>query len=755
MDIGPDLRMIINTQSSDAPVSEVSVLQGRIPDEDYYGLLESLNVKQQMILKHILKCVKTKDEPLHLFVTGGAGVGKSVLINTIYQSLQRYLGSKEGEDPENTRILLCAPTGTAAYNIRGLTNHKAFNIRVYQSIKNTSDQNILSAANLNTLRTLYRDLQFVIIDEISMVGNHMFKLINERLQQIKGNNKVFGGVHMLLVGDLFQLEAIRDGMIFETLSTRVLATVLWETFTMMELTTIMRQRDDLEFAHLLNRLREGCHTMQDIELLETRLVDWEDESVSDITHLYYQKDAAKARNTEVYNSAKGEKKTVEAIDSILGDLQPKVKARCFAAISTDPSETGGLHKQLLLAVGLRYELTTNIDVNDGLTNGAQCYLKYIDYQHSPNPSSTPSILWVVFDHNDIGIAARGKNRQYYSSSSIQHSWTPIFAIKRQFALFPHFVNVKAVRNQFPLTLSAARTIHKAQGSTMDKVVVTLPNIAKPHLHYVALSRVTSLNGLYIKELNPLKITVREDVKEEIKRLRTKKSENLSYTSPATLPTNCLKIAFLNTRSLHAHIKKVRNDHDLEHMDFIALAETKLKHSDSDHLYKLQNYDINRFDQSEYTGTRPPHGLVLYIRNTITPDIVLIQSDSSPDFEYFYFTYQLNQFIFLYRSPSSSTELFKQKFKTVLDKLDKNFPRLIVGDFNIDASDDKNKSLIKRLEEMSGCKQIVTEPTTNNHTTIDLAFTNIPQMSYSCIESIWSDHKILFSYVNSDCVDSEK
>ena len=425
-----------------------------------------------------------------------------------------------------------------------------------------------------------------------------------------------------------------------------------------------------------------------------------------------------------------------------------MKSRCANSISIDPSQTGGLHKQILLAIGLRYEITTNVDVKDGITNGSQCHLKLIDYRHSSEIPPKPSILWALFDNPEIGINTRAMNRQYFKRN-IQPSWTPIFAIKRQFFLYPTYAHVQAARNQFPLTLSAARTIHKSQGSTMDKVVVTLPNKRNPHMHYVALSRVTSLNGLYIKEFNHEKIKVREDVKEEVLRLRNFRPETLSYVNPDVLSSDCLKVAFLNCRSLHAHIKDVKNDHDLEQMDIIAFAETRLTSTDHNNMYSLQNFDMFRNDQAQSHTSRPPHGLVLYTKSNLIRDVTDYNSYTSTQFEYSYFTYNMNQFVIIYRSPSSNVSEFIQKYKHALENLNDNLQRLIIGDFNIDASDEKNKSVIQKLEDISGCKQIVIEPTTNYDTTIDLAFTNIPRMSYSCIESIWSDHKILFCYVNSD------
>ena len=100
----------------------------------------------------------------------------------------------------------------------------------------------------------------------------MFNFLILRLQQIMGSKEPFGGVSLITVGGLFQLKPVFDRWIFETSSTcyATLATNSWnDLFTLFELTDIMRQKDDRPFAELLNRLREGKHSKNDIECLKT------------------------------------------------------------------------------------------------------------------------------------------------------------------------------------------------------------------------------------------------------------------------------------------------------------------------------------------------------------------------------------------------------------------------------------------------------------------------------------------------------
>ena len=112
--------------------------------------------------------------------------------------------------------------------------------------------NLLSADELNTFRIKYRHLKVVIIDEISMVGNRTLSFIDTRLQQLTGTKAVFGGLSVIAVGDLYQLKPVGDKLICLDMEVGAssLARNLWtEHFKMYELVDIMRQKDDLDFAH--------------------------------------------------------------------------------------------------------------------------------------------------------------------------------------------------------------------------------------------------------------------------------------------------------------------------------------------------------------------------------------------------------------------------------------------------------------------------------------------------------------------------
>ena len=222
----------------------------RMSDDDYRRLVRSLNEKQRQFFYHVLHSIKTKDDPLRLFLSGGAGVGKSTVTNALYEALIRFVNSIAGENPDDVKVVKTAPTGKAAFNIKGNTLHAAFKIPANRGFEYCA----LDSDRLNTIRAKLNKLRVIFIDEISMVGSGMFNFLNLRLQQIMGTNEPFGGISLVTVGDLFQLKPVFDKWIFENPQSgyNEFATNIWtEYFTLFELREIMRQKDDKEFAQLL------------------------------------------------------------------------------------------------------------------------------------------------------------------------------------------------------------------------------------------------------------------------------------------------------------------------------------------------------------------------------------------------------------------------------------------------------------------------------------------------------------------------
>ena len=310
----------------------------------------------------------------------------------------------------------------------------------------------------------------IFIDEISMVGSGMFNFLNLRLQQIKGTNEPFGEISLVAVGDLFQLKPVFDKWIFKNSQSGYdeFATNFWtEYFTLFELTEIMRQKDDKEFAQLLNRLREGNHSVDDISILKQRLLNVRPEKDNypmNMAHLFTTNASVDAHNSTLYTLSKADKAQIKAVDIIVGGISDDLKKQRKNKIPEDPTKTMGLYSLASVATAAKYDLTTNIDVTDGLTNGAECVIENIDYR--VENSTRPSIIWVSFPYPDIGRNQRRENAHLYKAT-IDRNWTPVLEVTRQFRVNKKS-QVQILRRQFPLRPAAAKTIHRCQGDTLNE-----------------------------------------------------------------------------------------------------------------------------------------------------------------------------------------------------------------------------------------------------------------------------------------------
>ena len=153
-DTHPDLNKAFDHLSDNlgipsTPQSNKPLILNEMQDDKYQGFVQMLNKKQREFFYHALHLIKTSEKPFHAFLSGGCGVGKSHLIKSIYQAALKYYNSQAGDDFCRIQILLLAPTGKAAYLIKGNTIHSAFGIPASQCLKNYKP---LDSGILNTMR---------------------------------------------------------------------------------------------------------------------------------------------------------------------------------------------------------------------------------------------------------------------------------------------------------------------------------------------------------------------------------------------------------------------------------------------------------------------------------------------------------------------------------------------------------------------------------------------------------------------------
>ena len=202
-------------------------------------------------------------------VHGGAGTGKSRLINSIYTMLTETF-KKAGDDPCCPYVVLTSFTGAASANINGQTLHSLFGFKFGCTFLSMPEKQRAEK------RLLFRNLRCVIIDEISMVSADMLYNLDLRLREITMVDAVFGGLCVLAFGDLYQLEPVKARYVFKKPTNKEHALAftlrnLWKLFTVVTLVENHRQGEDKVFGDLLNRVRTGDHTEEDIALLQTRV----------------------------------------------------------------------------------------------------------------------------------------------------------------------------------------------------------------------------------------------------------------------------------------------------------------------------------------------------------------------------------------------------------------------------------------------------------------------------------------------------
>ena len=221
--------------------------------------------------------MKTSQQPVLRFLSGGAGTGKSYVLRALRETAERFYKSRAGENYQQHWTMTLAPTGKASFIAGGATVRSVLHVPANQTVTFRR----LDYESLDTLRTHISHVKVWLIYEILMVGHRMLSFIDQRFQEVNNSSHPFGSASVVVFGNLFQLLPVMDGFIFSDLSQShsqveqysALAPNLWKTnFTMFELSTIMRQQDSGSLAELLNRVRQGNHSEQDLELVRSRTV---------------------------------------------------------------------------------------------------------------------------------------------------------------------------------------------------------------------------------------------------------------------------------------------------------------------------------------------------------------------------------------------------------------------------------------------------------------------------------------------------
>jgi len=405
------------------------------------NLLDGIHVTDEY--KQVHSLIKT-NYPI-IFVTGNAGTGKSTLI----QYLRSVL---------NKNMIVLAPTGVAALNVEGVTIHSFFHLP--PRIHNDEDIKIVQD------RKLYQKLELLIIDEISMVRCDLLDSIDKFLRKNRSTDIPFGGVQLLLIGDLFQLPPVTKRKEREILRAKGYAShhffssfsLQKSSFIPFELTSTYRQKDSL-FISLLNNVRTG----EEVESTIAKLNE----------HCFQKEQRATNITLTCTNSLADQinKRELQKLHSKEYTFQGEIIGKFNIEEDKLPSPLN-----LKLKVGAHVMFTKN-DGNRRWVNGSLGIVRSIE-------NGNIAVETRVNQQKSIYDVKRVRWETYkYSYSSKENKIVS---------------EVIGEYTQFPLTLAWAVTIHKSQGKTLQKVLLDLGNGTFDYGQlYVALSRCRSMDGIQL------------------------------------------------------------------------------------------------------------------------------------------------------------------------------------------------------------------------------------------------------------------
>jgi len=388
--------------------------------------------------------------------------GKNIFMTGPGGSGKSWNINKLKEDLSDINMCITSTTGVSSFQIKGQTIHSFSGIGIFNPKYTLKD--IVKKIKKNKAHKRIIECDLLVIDEISMLGSSFLSILSESFKMIRNNNKSFGGIQIIVTGDFYQLPPINDQYAFES-----------DTWKELNLQTILLEKvyrftDEL-YSNILARVRKAQHVPEDNVILFKRLSAYH-ELKYDLLDIQPTFLSSKRLDVDEKNKEELHKNPNELVIYLSQDTGDETILDMIAP------------KKLELKIGAQVMLTINHNVEEGLVNGSR---------------------GVIMKLSDTVLVK-------FLNGNMVH-------FERHEFKYEEDKKVLGVRLQFPFILGYCLTIHKCQGLTIDCAVIDIGNsIFENHMSYVALSRVKSLSGLYLKAFNPYKIKVDERVVEFYKNL---------------------------------------------------------------------------------------------------------------------------------------------------------------------------------------------------------------------------------------------
>ncbi|WP_214071431.1 HRDC domain-containing protein [Mucilaginibacter sp. dw_454] len=387
-----------------------------------------------------------------VFLTGKAGTGKTTFLQQLRQTSKK-------------KLAVVAPTGVAAINAGGMTIHSFFQLSFAPIIPNGSEQPDMHYSAEK--RELLANLELLIIDEVSMVRPDVLDQIDLILRNVKGSAHPFGGVQLLLIGDLSQLSPIiRDeewGILRQYYNTPYFfsSQVLQKApYVRIELDHVYRQKEQA-FVDILNEVRNQSLSKENLGLLNARYIaDFKPDPADPYITLTTHNNIAQQINTEWLEALQGQEH--EFMATIRGEF---------------PKDGYPTEISLKLKVGAQVMFVKNDSSAEKL---------FYNGKIGTVTAVNDKVVYVQCGREDKEIAVEAVE------------WTNV-----KYQLEGEAINETNAGSfaQIPLKLAWAITIHKSQGLTFDKAIIDVSESFAHGQAYVALSRCRSLSGMVLR--NPI------------------------------------------------------------------------------------------------------------------------------------------------------------------------------------------------------------------------------------------------------------